>query len=251
MAMSAPRAAPHVTVTFTGTTCKAVWENPCCMSHLPALRRLFCRDFPCPPTPSMSRWIGILTLYSGWKALSERIPDRSDDADIFRDTHQIEWLIGAGTNGFGAIVRRDDYLFQAPQSFYSKPKSGGLRPAMNSIDLGFNRPIQAGCIFCHSGRPRPIADTNGKFDSTPFSELAIGCENCHGPGAAHICGDEELACQEQNRPAHRESCSPHSISGGQHLHGLSSDGGCARVKARQDLSGLSIPESRWTTRCRS
>ena len=110
----------------------------------------------------------------------------ANDAEIFHDAHEIEWLIGAGVNGFGAVVRRDDYLFQAPQSFYSRPRIWGPSPGYEHIDLGFNRPIQAGCIFCHSGRPRPIANTNGQFESDPFSELAIGCENCHGPGAAHI-----------------------------------------------------------------
>ena len=110
----------------------------------------------------------------------------ADGTDIFRDEHQIEWIIGAGTNGFGTIVRQNGYLFQAPQSFYSKPKMWGPSPGYESIDLGFNRPIQAGCIFCHSGRPRPIANTDGEFASTPFFETAIGCESCHGPGAAHI-----------------------------------------------------------------
>lgn len=110
----------------------------------------------------------------------------ADGTEIFRDTHEIDWLIGAGINGIGAIVQRDDYLFQAPRSFYSKPKTWGPSPGYEQVDLGFNRPIQAGCIFCHSGRPNPVANTNGQFESTPFSELAIGCENCHGPGAAHI-----------------------------------------------------------------
>lgn len=111
----------------------------------------------------------------------------ADGADTFRDTHEIDWMIGAGTNGIGAIVRRGgDYLFQAPRSFYSKPKAWGPSPGYEQTDLGFNRPIQAGCIFCHSGRPNPVANTNGEFANSPFSELAIGCENCHGPGAAHI-----------------------------------------------------------------
>ena len=110
----------------------------------------------------------------------------SDGTDVFRDTHEIEWLIGAGVNGFGAVVQRSDYLFQAPQSFYSKPHTWGPSPGYEQVDLGFNRPIQAGCIFCHSGRPNPVANTNGQFENPAFSELAIGCENCHGPGAAHI-----------------------------------------------------------------
>lgn len=125
----------------------------------------------------------------------------TDNADIFRDTHQIEWLIGAGVNGLGGIVRRDDYLFQAPQSFYSKPKAWGPSPGYEFVDLGFNRPIQAGCIFCHSGRPRPVANTNGKFESPALSELAIGCENCHGPGAAHISAMKSLHA-EKNEALH-------------------------------------------------
>jgi hypothetical protein len=31
-----------------------------------------------------------------------------------------------------------------------------------------------------------VPERNGKFEGTPFSELAIGCERCHGPGAAHV-----------------------------------------------------------------
>lgn len=109
-----------------------------------------------------------------------------DGAEVFSDTQQIEWLVGGGENGFGAIVRRSDYLFQAPQSFYSKPKLWGPSPGYESADVGFSRPIQEGCIFCHSGRANAVPNTSGKFEAEAFSETAIGCENCHGPGAAHI-----------------------------------------------------------------
>ena len=109
-----------------------------------------------------------------------------DGTDIFRDTRQIEWLIGSGTNGFGPVVRQNNYLFQAPLSFYSKPRSWGPSPGYESLDLGFNRPIQPGCIFCHSGRANPVAGTNGQYKDPPFAEASIGCENCHGPGAAHV-----------------------------------------------------------------
>jgi Tetratricopeptide repeat len=110
----------------------------------------------------------------------------ADGKESFRDAHQLEWIIGAGVNGFGAILQKDHYLFQAPLSFYSKPMSWGPSPGYESTDLGFNRPITPGCIFCHSGRPNSVAGSNGQFQDTPFSELAIGCEKCHGPGAAHI-----------------------------------------------------------------
>jgi hypothetical protein len=106
--------------------------------------------------------------------------------EVFRDTHQLQWMIGSGTNAFGGIVQRRDYLFEAPLTFYTKPQIWGSSPGYEFADYAFSRPILAGCLVCHSGRPNPVPDTNGRYQSVPFSELAIGCEKCHGPGSAHI-----------------------------------------------------------------
>jgi hypothetical protein len=109
-----------------------------------------------------------------------------DGKDVFRNKQQIEWIIGAGANGVGGLVRRGDFLFEAPLSYYSRAKHWDLSPGYELKDIAFNRPVFAGCISCHSGRPRPLDQTTGKFAAEPFSQTAIGCENCHGPGAAHI-----------------------------------------------------------------
>src|SRR5260370_4308493 len=106
--------------------------------------------------------------------------------EIFRDTHELDWIIGAGANGFGSLLQRDNYLFQSPLSFYSKPGTWGPSPGYEFGDYGFNRPILSGFISCHSCRPRPRAATNLVFEPPPFTEMAIGCENCHVPGAAPI-----------------------------------------------------------------
>ena len=110
----------------------------------------------------------------------------ADGKESFRDAHQLEWIIGAGVNGFGALLEEDHHLFQAPLSFYTKAMDWEPSPGYEFTDLGFNRPITPGCISCHSGRPNPVAGSNGEFEQSPFSELAIGCERCHGPGAAHV-----------------------------------------------------------------
>jgi hypothetical protein len=109
-----------------------------------------------------------------------------DGKEIFRDTHRIDWIIGSGANGFGAIVQRDNHLFEAPLSFYSKTHSWALSPGYEFYDYGFSRPILRGCIVCHSGQPQAVPDGNGLYREPAFTELAIGCENCHGPGAAHV-----------------------------------------------------------------
>jgi hypothetical protein len=109
-----------------------------------------------------------------------------DAKESFPETHEVRWIIGSGANGFGALLKRGDFLFEAPLSFYSKTRSWALSPGYEFGDYGFNRPILPGCITCHSGQPQAILNGNGKFLDPPFHELAIGCENCHGPGEAHV-----------------------------------------------------------------
>ena len=124
----------------------------------------------------------------------------------FRETHEISWIIGSGANGFGALLQRGDFLFEAPLSFYTKTQSWALSPGYEFGDYGFNRPILPGCIACHSGRSQAVLNGNGKFLEPPFRELAIGCENCHGPGAAHV---REM--QEGESPQTNAAHTTHSI----------------------------------------
>jgi cytochrome c-type biogenesis protein CcmH/NrfG len=106
--------------------------------------------------------------------------------EVFRDTHEMSWIVGTGENGFGALLRRDDSLFQAPLSYYTRAARWDLSPGYQNEDYGFDRVIQPGCIYCHSGRPQPVAGHDGSYRDPPFTQAAIGCENCHGPGAAHV-----------------------------------------------------------------
>jgi hypothetical protein len=105
---------------------------------------------------------------------------------VFVDDYKLEYVIGAGANGLSFIVRRGAYLFQAPLSYYSKTSEWGLSPGYEKLDLAFARPIAQECLLCHSGHPEPVPNRNGKYGEPPFYELAIGCENCHGPGSAHV-----------------------------------------------------------------
>lgn len=104
----------------------------------------------------------------------------------FRSSHPLAYAIGSGVNGFSFLVQRGDHLFQAPLSYYTRTRQWALSPGYEFADYGFNRPIAAGCIACHSGQPQPVPQRNGQFRDPPFAELAIGCENCHGPGRSHV-----------------------------------------------------------------
>jgi hypothetical protein len=107
------------------------------------------------------------------------------EANVFVDKHKLAYVIGSGANGLTPIVRRGEHLFQAPLSYYSKIGKWDLSPGYKHADLGFSRPVELECVLCHSGRPAPLADRSGAYADPPFQELAIGCENCHGPGEFH------------------------------------------------------------------
>ena len=120
------------------------------------------------------------------KLIESEYETQANGQEIFRSTHEMGWIIGTGENGFGALLRRGDYLFQAPLSYYTRAARWDLSPGYQNMDDGFNRVIQPGCIYCHSGRPQPIAGHSGRYREPAFAQTSIGCENCHGPGAAHV-----------------------------------------------------------------
>jgi len=110
----------------------------------------------------------------------------ADGKELFRQSWKVDYDIGAGANGFGFLIQRDHYLFEAPLSYYTKTHSWGFAPGFEVQNRGFTRPILGRCITCHSGRPNPVAGQVGLYKDPPFDELAVGCENCHGPGELHL-----------------------------------------------------------------
>ncbi|MDE3179900.1 MAG: hypothetical protein KGM47_09620 [Acidobacteriota bacterium] len=106
--------------------------------------------------------------------------------EIFRDTQRIAYVIGAGQNGISYIVQKGNYLFEAPLSFYAQSHSWDLSPGYEFADYGFLRPMPEACVVCHSGRTQPVSGRPGLYKDPPFEQLAVGCENCHGPGQLHV-----------------------------------------------------------------
>lgn len=152
----------------------------------------FVRTLPLPATyydPNFNRHFEVEER-DGKLVQSEYELDNSGK-EVFRNTKIIEWIIGADANGMGGLVSHDNYIFEAPLSYFSEAKKWELSPGYQRGDYGFSRVIAPGCIFCHSGRSQPVAKTDGKYKQPAFTQLAIGCENCHGPGSAHVAAMDE------------------------------------------------------------
>ena len=110
----------------------------------------------------------------------------ADGKELFRNKRRLEYAIGSGQNGVAFITRRDNFLYEAPLTFYSRKNAWEPSPGFAGTDFGFNRPILPACLACHSGRSQPVAPGVGAYAAVPLKELAIGCENCHGPGQLHV-----------------------------------------------------------------
>ena len=100
--------------------------------------------------------------------------------------YKAKYAIGSGTNGYTFLLRRGNWLFEAPISYYSRSRTWDLSPGFDAYDAGFARPIRTSCLECHVGRFAPAVQETAGFPQEPFKEVAIGCENCHGPGELHV-----------------------------------------------------------------
>jgi hypothetical protein len=127
----------------------------------------------------------------GWK-------QSETEAGVFAVDHTLDYVVGSGANGLSFLIRRGKYLFEAPLSYYSRSGKWDLSPGYEQAALGFNRMVPEECINCHAGRANPMAPVPGAYFEPAFRELAIGCENCHGPGGAHVRSSGKLTASIVN-----------------------------------------------------
>lgn len=114
-----------------------------------------------------------------------------NNAELSKDTQKIAYALGAPMAGVGYVIRRGNYLFEAPLSYYAgsqdmHPQGWGLSPGYEKNAYGFARPVVGSCMYCHVGRSLVVDDASNLYQNTPIGELKVGCESCHGPGALHV-----------------------------------------------------------------
>jgi hypothetical protein len=111
----------------------------------------------------------------------------SQGRTIYRREYRLDYVVGAGLNGYTYLFRRGNELFEAPLTFYTRSGKWDLSPAYDVHEHGFGRPIFPPCLSCHNGQPRPVPQSDGQYHEPPFrfGEMAMSCEACHGPGELH------------------------------------------------------------------
>ena len=97
-------------------------------------------------------------------------------------------VIGSGhaTRSYLAAETGSDgsaYLTQMPLTWYVQQERWDLSPGYDFSDARFDRPINLECASCHVSGAEAVPFTQNRY--TAVGE-AIGCESCHGAGAAHV-----------------------------------------------------------------
>jgi len=108
------------------------------------------------------------------------------DKEVAAVEAETQFAIGSGRRGAGYLIEDDGYVFQSPISWYPQKGAWDLSPGYRQQNDHFDRPIIAACLFCHSNRVEPVADTINRYHLPVFRGEAIGCERCHGPGELHV-----------------------------------------------------------------
>ena len=96
--------------------------------------------------------------------------------------YPIRYLVGSGHHTRSYLVEADGFLLESPLTWYVSRQAWGMSPGYDHAEhRGFERPAESSCLVCHVGR---ILEPQTAYQKFSIAEQAIGCERCHGPGAA-------------------------------------------------------------------
>jgi len=115
--------------------------------------------------------------------------ERPGDPSV-RGKRELLYYIGSGQRGMKYLFALDGFLFESPIDWYAKAAIWDMTPNyQNAREMPLNLPAYTSCLRCHvSGMQAPIAGTENKYPLPVFLQNGVGCERCHGPGAAHVTG---------------------------------------------------------------
>jgi len=124
--------------------------------------------------PSAVEHIERITTSSGQTVLEQSIP--------------MHYVVGSGSRGRSFLHQVEDRLFQSPITWYVEKELWDLSPGyLPANHQRFERVILDGCLACHAGKVNRVTNKQNHFDrETPFREMGISCQQCHGDAQQHI-----------------------------------------------------------------
>lgn len=133
------------------------------------------------------------------------------------ERRELAYFVGSGAAARSYLMDTDGFLYEAPVTYYSRSQSWSLSPGYDRYGFPFlTRAIAPACLQCHATGVQAITGTQNGYQSPPFLEGGVGCERCHGPGAAHAASGkrEDIVNPAGLPPEKRDSvCAQCHLSG--------------------------------------
>jgi tetratricopeptide (TPR) repeat protein len=113
--------------------------------------------------------------------------DRPGDSSV-KSKRELLYFIGSGRRGRSYLFSEDGFVFESPVNWYADRQLWDMAPAYSDArQIPLNLPAYTSCLECHtSGMQLPVKGTENKYPAPLFTQAGVGCERCHGPGAAHL-----------------------------------------------------------------
>ena len=103
---------------------------------------------------------------------------------IHKRIEHVKYIIGSGQHTNSHLISQNEYLTQAPITFYTQSQKWDMAPGFNKgFNSRFERLIKLECMSCHNGLPGLVEGSENKYSKVP---MGIDCERCHGPGSLHV-----------------------------------------------------------------
>jgi hypothetical protein len=113
----------------------------------------------------------------------EEVLRTPEGQEVTRVDLPVRYRVGSGHFTRTYLVEVDGFLHESPITWYTSGTKWDMSPGYDFAEhWGFDRPALLNCVACHAGRAEAA---DGSLHRIVFHEQAIGCENCHGPGAQH------------------------------------------------------------------
>jgi hypothetical protein len=126
----------------------------------------------------------VYSIFRQGGQLFHRESLRTDDgAEHLLTEHALDYVVGSGAHARTYLIEDSGFLAESPVTWYVSRNAWGMSPGYEANNTGFARAVYQECLECHCGR---VEATDQAGTSPRITELAIGCESCHGPGAAHV-----------------------------------------------------------------
>ena len=177
----------------------------------------------------MARSSGLLTASPPWESFERagvgKVQVSADGGRVHftiedegkRVRRSLDYFVGSGLVGRSYLSAIDNFLFQAPVSYYTSQRRWDTSPGFEKRDeLSLTRAVEPACLRCHSSRLQPIEGTSNGYKSPAFLEGGVSCERCHGSGEAHVAGQKTAIVN----PAKLDALRRDSICAQCHLAGV-------------------------------